>query len=1176
MSVAAFLSRLRDRGIELRAEGDKLLVNAPKGAITDDLGDEIRRRKPELLAFLRLGAEAGTARASIAIAKATLTPAAGGAFEAPLSFGQGRLFYLDQLDPGLAVYNVPVAFFVDHALDVTALRSSLADVVARHAVLRTTLRLGPRGPVQHIAPPFVVEIPVVDLSEMARDEMDARCQAVLSEHARAPFDLARGPLIRAVLVRLETTRSVLLVTTHHVVTDGWSQDVFERELAACYEARLRGEEPRLPALELQYADYAVWQTDGRDPEQAKKLDHWLNNLAAPLPVLELPTTEQRGPRAPTEGATARIDVEADVVDRLAALGRRDGATLFMVLVAAYATLLHRVAGQDEVVIGTPIANRNHGQTMELIGYFANTLALRIDLSGAPTFRELVRRVRETCLGAYANQDVPFEQLVDKLGVPRDLSRSPVYQTIFAFEDVLSASPAKPEARAFVVSRRETVHAKVARNDLSAWVSRTDTGLRITFEYPTALFDDAFIERLLASLRVLLGALADGAESPLAELPLLTEEERHRIVTAWNGTDATLPDVSGAHQLYERQADKTPDAIALQFRDQRLTFRELDARANRLARHLANLGAKQGTLVGVFLERSLEMVVTLYAILKAGAAYVPLDPEYPVDRLLLMVSDSELGIVVTSDALAPRVPIPSGGTPPTVVSVDGAAATIGACSAERLLGSLPKGQSTVATDEAAYVIYTSGSTGVPKGVVVPHRALVSFLMSMAKKPGIAPSDTLVAVTTLSFDIAGLELFLPHVVGAKVVVASADVAQNGRKLRDLLESSGATIMQATPATWRALIAAGWRGAKPFKVLCGGEAFPADLLAPLFERASAIWNMYGPTETTIWSTCAPLDASDPRISIGGPIDNTSVYVLDPLGQPTPLGVPGELCIGGLGVSLGYKNRQTLTDARFVPDPFRAASALGPGKMYKTGDVVTQRADGTLLYQRRVDHQVKVRGYRIELGEIESVLAEHEAVDRSVVIVREDRPGDARLVAYLVLKRDQLLTASEVRKHLRKKLPEYMIPQHVVELPALPLTPAGKIARQALPPPDGVAKREDARAPSSPSELSLARIWREVLATESVAATDNFFELGGHSLLSMVVIARVETELGHRLNPRDLLLLTLEQLAKGFGVADGVTDAGSAASSEPKVAPRPPTTPKAEAPRGGLLSQLKGKIFR
>jgi len=1167
LSSARFLGQLRETGIELRAEGDKLVVNAPKGAVTAELGDEIRRRKPELLAFLRMGAEASTASPSSGrIPRAEGSGSAAGVREAPASFGQRRLFYLDQLEPGLAVYNVPVAFWLSGVLDPEVLRQTLAAIVTRHSVLRTTLRLAHDGVRQQIAALVPPPLDVIDLrSEQSPELQRQRCRELLGEHACKSFDLVGGPLLRTVLIQLGPSANVLLVNTHHVVTDGWSQDIFQAELLSLYESTRKGVASTLPALPIEYADYAIWQTaHSDDADRQKRLQFWRDTLRQPLPILELPTAHARPKMAPTRGGIASVQLPADLIEPLTAIGRQGGATLFMVLLAGYATLLSRIAGQTDVVIGTPIANRTHGDTLDVIGYFANTLALRVDMSGRPTFRELLRRTREVCLGAYANQDVPFEELVESLAAPRDLSRSPIFQTIFAFEDAMPAASRGDgsSATALQVGRRETIHAKVARTDLSAWVSASGDGLLVTFEFPTALFDVEAVDRLLDHFHVLLRAIAGGAEDPIDQLPLLSAEERRRILAEWNDTSRAPPAVAGAHQLIERQVDQTPNRTAVVCGSETLSYRALEEQANQLAHHLVSLGAGPASKIGIFLERSTGVVVALLAVLKTGASYVPLDPEYPSERVSLMIEDSALRLVLTNEALRDRLPA---GT--NVALLDGLTSALSLLSTDRPAWHEPGGKKGEPSDRPCYVIYTSGSTGRPKGVEVPHRALINLLASMAVRPGMSADDSLLAVTTLSFDIAGLEMFLPLTLGAKLVIAVEREISDGDELRALLERSSVTVMQATPTTWRMLVTAGWRGKETFKILCGGEAFPPELAEQLLERSGSVWNMYGPTETTIWSTCVALSPGK-EVTIGRPIDNTAVYVLDLLGEPVPVGVPGELFIGGLGVARGYLNRPELTDTRFVDDKF---SSRAGARMYKTGDLVSFRADGELVYHRRLDHQVKVRGHRIELGEIEAALAEHEAVAASVVIVREDRPGDVRLVGYTAARPGHSATATDLRKHLRRSLPEFMIPQHFVELDVLPLTPAGKIARAELPAPAGASPKADARNPETPAERVIATIWKGALGIDSLSATDNFFDLGGHSLLSMVVMARIQSETGTRISARDLLLSSLEQIAAQLPIASA--RAAEAEPGTPRTAATP--APPAAGRVGDFVSRLKGRFF-
>lgn len=1155
MTVANLLFRLRALDIELRAESGRLVVNAPKGALSAELSDELRRRKGEIITFLEL-AEAG-AGAPLNIPRAELLTAEDGARIGPASFGQGRLFYLDQLEPGLAVYNVTVAFHLRGAVSEERLRSALSKLTQRQAVLRTTLELRDGEVVQRVANEIAIPLVLKDLTALAPAPREQELRAALEEEARRPFDLTRGPLLRALHVQTEAQASVLAIAAHHVITDGWSQELMDSELLAL----LNEQEGALEPLPIEYVDYAAWQRAAEESPAA--LQHWTSALAAPRPVLELPTTRVRPAMAPTEGSTSRLPLPAELIEELAGVGRKHQSTLFMVLLSAYAVLLNRHTGQTDFIVGTPVANREHKDTLKLHGFFANTVAIRIDTSGDPSFLDVLRRTRESCVKAFAYQSVPFERLVELLQVERDLSRSPIFQTIFAFEDAESAKRVEGAGPIRIVDR-ETISAEVARTDLSLWVSAQANGLLATAEYPTALFDAVEIERLLKQFATLLRAIPAQVDTPIARLPLLEAEEQQRILRGFNDTAQTPPNHSFASELFAAQAARTPNAVAARHGTKAFSYAELDQRANQLAHLLVANGVGAGALVGVFLQRSLDMLACLHAIWRVGAAYVPIDPEYPVDRIAHMVEDSAARLVITNDELRSSLPETC-----TVLLLDRETASIEA--QPTAPPTAPAGDGST----AAYVIYTSGSTGKPKGVAVPHRAFLNFIASMRRYPGIQADDILVAVTTLSFDIAGLELHLPLAVGATVVIASADQAADGVELLQLLQRSNATFMQATPSTWRLLLNAGFAPARSFKILCGGEAFPADLAAQLTSLSDQVFNMYGPTETTVWSTVDKLEHGQP-LTIGKPIDNTEIYILDALGQPQPVGVPGELIIGGLGVALGYLNRPELTQERFIPDPF----STRPGAtMYRTGDLAAFRDDGRIVYHRRLDHQVKVRGYRIELGEIETVLAAHEAIKNCAVVVREDKPGDARLCAYYAVT-GLSPTASDLRKHLRQKLPDYMLPQHFTELPSLPLTPAGKIDKKGLPAPQGVVHTKEQRKPSTPAELLIANVWKDVLKLEEVSATDNFFELGGHSLLSMVVIAQLQKQTGIRVPPRELLLSSLEQLASLIGSAPGLEAVGTEKTATP--GPVQPSAPERTAPEPqglkesrGLLSRLKGKLF-
>jgi len=1031
----------------------------------------------------------------------------------PLSFAQQRLWFLEQLEPESPLYNICAAVRIEGALDVDALGMSVQTLVDRHESFRTTFSSADGIPVQIVSEKGSSSLAMTDLTGGPESNRMDEALRIAAEEFRRPFDLTRGPLLRLGLIRLGGQDHLLLITMHHIVSDGWSMGIFIDEMAACYEAYASGTAPRLAELPIQYADFALWQREWLTGDLLEtQLSYWKKALSGSSLVLQLPTDRPRPEVQTFNGRRYPIQLSRALSESLNALSRSEGATLFMTLLAAFKALLYRYTDQDDIIVGSPIANRNRVEVEGLIGFFVNTLVLRTDLSGEPSFRQLLARVRETALGAYAHQDLPFERLVEELQPERDMSYNPLFQVMFALQNI----PQRPWELPGLKVTPLDVDAGTAKFDLTLEVVERTEGISGCFEYNTDLFDTETIERMAAHFtRLLEGVVAD-PDARISSLPILTEAEQHHVLVAWNATGAEYPRERCVHELIEAQVERVPAKTAVAFEGEALTYRELDQRANRLAHYLVAMGVGPETLVGVFMERCLETLVGLLGILKAGGAYVPLDPEYPRERLAYMMEDAGLRVVLTQERF--RGQIPSGSV--QAVYLDADAEAIARC---------PSSKPAVATrpEHLMYVIYTSGSTGKPKGVQVPHGAVVNFLWSMARRPGITEEDILVAVTTLSFDIHVLEIYLPLVVGAQSVLVSREVAGDGLRLLAALEDAGATMMQATPSTWRILLAAGWQGGTGFKALCGGEAFPADLASELYERVGELWNMYGPTETTVWSTCSRVE--DPRgpILIGTPIANTTVYVLDRHGRPVPVGVPGELCIGGAGVTRGYLNRPELTAQRFLPDPF---SQLPGARLYKTGDLVRYRRNGSLEYLGRLDTQVKVRGFRIELGEIETALTENASVRQAVVAAREIKAGDTRLVAYVVPSSGTSLTPTELRAHLRARLPEYMIPQHFVELDSLPLTPAGKIDRKGLPNPFETGRGSDTGyvAPATPTEALLASIWQEALGVERVGAHDNFFDLGGHSLLCMQVIERIRKQTGVRLSPRAILMNTLRQIAE------------------------------------------------
>jgi amino acid adenylation domain-containing protein len=1007
-------------------------------------------------------------------------PRRSGGTAAPLSIGQEQVWFFSRLSPEMGVYNEGATIQKRGRTDLDALRRAFNEIVCRHEIWRTTFPEVGGAPVQTVHPPGRIDLPLTDLTHLPAEEREAEAVRLATIDARRPYDLATGPLVRPLLVRLAEDDHRIYLAMHHIVFDGVSlYRVLLPELIALYDARAGGHAPDLAAPPIQYADFAEWQQRTWGPAHARaRFDYWREHLAGELPA-QLPTDHERPPVQRFRGAIEHLTIDGALVAELKELAHREGASLFMVLAAAFTVLLQRYSGQDDIVFGTPIDGRGRPELQSMIGYCLNAVVLRADASGDPGFRELLARVRDLTLAALANE-VPFDRMVRELQPERDPSRNPFFQVMFGIE------PPTPPVDPDWALRQMDVGVGNAKFDLYLEQDERPEGhISCRFVYNTDLFEPATIARMAEHWSVLLAGIAADPERPVSRLPLLAEHERHRLLVEWNATEADIPGAC-AHELFEAQARRTPSATAAVHGDERVSYRELDARANRLAHHLRGLGVGPDALVGLCVERSLDMLVGALAIMKAGGAYVPLDPHFPADRLTYMLEDSGAAVLVTQQHLAGLLPAAR-----RVVRMDAdAAAWAGLPDATPESGARP--------EHLAYAIYTSGSTGRPKGVQIPHRALVNFLCSMAREPGLGGDDVLLAVTTLSFDIAGLELYLPLVRGARVVIASAGEAADGRALAELMRTSGATIMQATPATWRMLVESGWEGAPDLVVLCGGEALPPDLAADLLGRCARLYNVYGPTETTIWSALTRLERGQ-RITLGRPLANTQLLVLDRHGQLVPIGVPGELCIGGAGLARGYRNRPDLTAERFVPSP------LAPGeRLYRTGDEALVAADGMVEYLGRLDQQVKVRGFRIELGEIESALAGQPGVVRAAVAAREYRPGDRRLVAYVVAA-DPAPTAAELRAALRATLPEYMVPGAFVFLDRFPLTPNGKLDRRALPAPEAEATRSAGGAPRTAVEESLVEIWAGVLGADRVGIEDDFFELGGHSLLGTRLVSRV-----------------------------------------------------------------------
>jgi len=1030
---------------------------------------------------------------------------------APLSHPQRQMWLIDQIAPGNAAYNLSVGFRMKGRLDAGALENAFNAVVARHEILRTTFAFRAGEPQQLIHPRLSIHLDETKFDHLPPDARESTAHALASEISAQPFDLSHLPLLRVSLFALDDDEHVLVVNIHHIVADGLSIALLLREVDAHYlgpqsvAAR--------PDERLQYADFATWQqSPAAGTFRTSEIDFWRTRLGGASAILELPADRPRPAVQSFNGANVHFGVPRGITQRLTLLASREGCTPFTVLLAAFQVLLQRYAGSDDIVIGTPVAKRTR-ELEPLIGNFLNMVALRGDLSGDPSFAELLRRDRDVVLDAFSNSDLPFELMLKALQLERDPSRNPVFQVLLQ----VMAMPL-PRIGDLRISHFH-FDPGTAQVDLALHLYEEPDGYVGRFEYCSDLFDRQTIDRLASHFGNVLDAVVRAPELPISKIPLSSPSDQRRVLDEGNGPAMPIPVDGLVHRLFEVQKDRTPDRIALIVGATRVSYAELDARAAAIARALRERRIGRGDRVGLCLDRGVDMVAGMLGILKSGAAYVPLDPSFPADRLRFMADDAKIRLLISNVPQAEELGLPDecqwrlGADPATLETAGEQGSHIDVA--------------PPLADDPAYVIYTSGSTGKPKGVVVPHRAVVNFLASMQREPGLRPDDVLLAVTTLSFDIAVLELQLPLTVGATVAIASRADAVDGRALAALIERHDATVMQATPVTFRMLLDAGWAGKARFKVLVGGETLPKDLADRLIALGVELWNLYGPTETTVWSTCARIADTSRGITIGRPIANTKIRIVDAHDNPTPVGVPGELCIGGAGVTLGYWNQPALTASRFVPDPWAPEAGT---QLYRTGDRARFRNDGMLEHLGRIDDQVKVRGFRIELAEIENVLAEHPSVGQAAVRLWTPKPGDTRIVACCVPAKGQLPTPINLRRHARARLPEYMVPQHFLAVDAIASTPNGKIDRRRLPTPavseSGIGRQYE--PPADPAEEAIVAIWTKLIdPPQPIGRYDRFFEVGGHSLLGIQALGQIEDKVGVRLEFAALFQDSLAEIA-------------------------------------------------
>jgi len=1007
----------------------------------------------------------------------------------PLSFAQQRIWFLEQLQPGTPLYNLPQAVRLEGALNITVLERTVNEIVRRHEVLRTTYTVENEQPVQVIAPPQPCPLTIVDLSTLPAQTREAKLQETVRVEAQKPFKLDSDLMLRVVLVRNAPGDHVLLITTHHIAADGWSIEVLWKEIAALYRAFLRGGNSPLPPLPIQYADFALWKRDSLQGEILdKELAFWRKQLAGAPALLELPSDHPRPANQSCRGARHSFTIPPALTADLRALGQSEGCTLFMTLLAAFDTLLARYSGSEDIVVGTVIANRNRPELEKLVGFFANTLVLRTEVSGEPSFRDLLQRTRKVTLDAYAHQDLPFERLVEELQPARDRSFHPLFQVMLVLQNVPVRSETLPE----ITVTPSDIDAEISKFDLLLNLVECRDGLKGFLEYSTDLFDKPTMERLAGHFTTLLSDAVARPQTAIWSLQILTPAEKELLLVNWNAATLPVPDYPSIHALFEENAARHSEQLALVWQDQRLTYGDLNRRANQLANHLRSLGLEKQQLVGICMQRTTEMVVAMLAVLKSGSAYVPLDPDYPQDRLKTILEDARVAAVCTEKQHCALLK----GVPARLILLDEERESIDVASAEQ-----PR--SNCNRNDLAYVLFTSGSTGRPKGVAIEHRSVLSLIAWT--KATFAPEDLqgVLAGTSICFDLSVYEILAPLALGGTVILADNVLQVTSIPARDSVR-----LINTVPSAMKELIRMGGVPNSARTVNLAGEPLAQTLVDSIYDlpHVQKVFDLYGPTEATVYSTFA-LRERKGYSHIGRPLPNEQLYIVDKHLQPVPINVPGELLIGGNGLARGYLHQPSLTDERFIPNSFEGGQS---SRLYRTGDLVKYLPNGNVEYLGRIDHQVKIRGFRIELGEIEAQLRRHPSIREAVVVADTMTSGDKRLVAYTVAREGAAVEVGELREQLKQSLPEYMVPSLFVQLPALPLTPNGKVDRKALPRPESQQPAPDERdEPRSDSELLLAQIWREVLDLPQVGIRSNFFDLGGHSLMITRILSRLKEAL-------------------------------------------------------------------
>jgi amino acid adenylation domain-containing protein len=1007
---------------------------------------------------------------------------------------------MENLDKTITAYNIPLDFRITGTLNPTLLEKSINILIERHEALRTIFADVKGFPFQKILTECSVQLEIIHLEKEQEEPRQNLVRKHSLEHAEYKFDINRGPLCHFRLLVIGPQEYIFLLNFHHLVCDAASVGIFMEELVEVYQSMVNRKEPNLSPLLYKYSEYAVSEKEWLTGEEYKKqLTYWKKELSGIPDILKLPIDHKRPKIQTYKGAEYYFSIDRELKEKLGIISQKNGTSLFIPLLTAFGVLLSRYSLQDDLVIGVPVAKRNHFELESLIGILINSLPIRFNFSEDTTFTEAVRKTKERFFAAYENQEVPFERLVEELNVKRNMSSPPIFQVLFNYLTMYKKEIHIPGLTFQMLDGERTA----SQVDLNLTINDHKTSLDCNFEYNPDLFTEETIVRLAGNYLTFLQQVPTREDLPARAIPILTPGESDLMIRDWNQTNAEYPQDQCIHQQFEKQVRKTPDSIAVIFENEKLTYAELNARANRLSHYLASKGAKEDTIVAICLKRSIDLVVTFLAVAKTGATYLPLDPIFPKARLGLILDDAQPVLFITQTSLNDIIPECT----TEIIYADNRTAFVSE-SAENLNYGNPQ--------KAAYIIYTSGSTGKPKGVRVKHNSTLNAVNSIKKRIRVTSRDTLLAVTTVAFDVAEMDFYLPLLNGAKVVIGNQETMHDIELLKSKIDESGATLLLATPVTFKMLIMSSWKGKPDLRVLSGGEALSRDLAGRLLQLCGEVWNGYAPTETTIYSLVKKVlpenTTGEGYVELGRPLDNTVLYVLNTKKMPVPIGVPGELYIGGEGVAVGYVNLPEMTAERFIQDPFGNDPAK---KVYKTGDLVQYQPDGTVAFLNRIDFQVKIRGFRIELGEIESVLSQVQGVKQNVVIVKEDKAGEKMLVAYYITDGTKEIAQKELRKYLKERLPDYMIPAVFILLKRFPLTSTLKVDRNALPDPDLDSLRESTGyvAPKTQTEQRLVQIWSSLLNQKRIGVHDDFFEIGGHSMMAVALMVKIEKELNIRL---------------------------------------------------------------